>query len=253
MAELVDTSINTLQIIGDQNLIPTGCLAIFTSDTIPNGWLLCNGQAISRSIYKALFSIIGTTYGNGDGSSTFNLPDLRQKMPMGANTFALGVSGGSINHTHHLNHTHSSNHYHYSLSHNHYASHFHNAEHTHTADHTHSIGSHTHTATHNHSDKASENGNSWIGLAQYTAQVVTGHTHTVQTLSTTSSAAANSGNSGNPNNNTANFSMIGANNVVVSTNNNVEVSTNNITTGVNNIEFSSNNAPYLTINFIIKV
>ena len=43
------------------------------------GWLLCNGQAVSRTIYSELFATIGTTYGNGDGSTTFNVPDYRGK------------------------------------------------------------------------------------------------------------------------------------------------------------------------------
>ena len=50
----------------------------------PTGWTLCQGQAISRSTFGSLFTVIGTTYGAGDGSTTFNLPDLRGRVPMGA-------------------------------------------------------------------------------------------------------------------------------------------------------------------------
>ena len=57
--------------------IPTGMIAPFAMSTPPTGWLECNGATISRSTYAALFSAIGTTYGAGDGSSTFVLPDLR--------------------------------------------------------------------------------------------------------------------------------------------------------------------------------
>ena len=57
--------------------IPTGMIAPFAMSTPPTGWLECNGATISRSTYAALFSAIGTTYGAGDGSSTFLLPDLR--------------------------------------------------------------------------------------------------------------------------------------------------------------------------------
>ena len=53
----------------------------FGSDTIPDNWLLCNGQAISRTDYQELFNIIGITYGSGDGFTTFNLPDLQGKIP----------------------------------------------------------------------------------------------------------------------------------------------------------------------------
>jgi len=55
----------------------------------PNtGWLLCNGQAVSRTIYAALFQAIGTTWGAGDGSTTFNLPDMQEAAPVG-----VGASG----------------------------------------------------------------------------------------------------------------------------------------------------------------
>lgn len=56
---------------------PAGAVQPFAMSTPPTGWLKCNGQAISRTNYAALFSAIGTTYGTGDGSTTFNVPDLR--------------------------------------------------------------------------------------------------------------------------------------------------------------------------------
>lgn len=65
--------------------------------TSPSGWLLANGNAVSRSTYSALFTAIGTTYGTGDGSTTFNLPDLRSRMPMGAGTgLGLNASGTGV-------------------------------------------------------------------------------------------------------------------------------------------------------------
>lgn len=57
--------------------IPTGTIASFSITTPPTGWLVCDGSAVSRSTYAALFAVIGTTWGNGDGSTTFNLPDTR--------------------------------------------------------------------------------------------------------------------------------------------------------------------------------
>jgi microcystin-dependent protein len=57
-----------------------------TSNTVPHGFLLCNGSQISRTVYSRLFSVIGTTYGSGDGSTTFTLPDLRGAVPRGAGT-----------------------------------------------------------------------------------------------------------------------------------------------------------------------
>lgn len=58
-------------------MVPTGTVNPFAGSAEPAGWLLCYGQAISRTTYAALFAVIGTTYGVGDGSTTFNVPDLR--------------------------------------------------------------------------------------------------------------------------------------------------------------------------------
>ena len=54
-----------------------GVVLPFAGSAAPNGWLLCHGQAVSRTTYAHLFTVIGTTYGAGDGSTTFNVPDLR--------------------------------------------------------------------------------------------------------------------------------------------------------------------------------
>lgn len=59
-----------------QSTVPTGMLAPFPLAAVPTGWLACNGQAVSRTDYAALFTAIGTTYGAGDGTTTFNLPHL---------------------------------------------------------------------------------------------------------------------------------------------------------------------------------
>lgn len=62
----------------------------------PAGWLLCQGQEVDRAVFRALFEVVGTSYGQGDGVSTFNVPDLRQRMPMGAATPSrLGERGGA--------------------------------------------------------------------------------------------------------------------------------------------------------------
>lgn len=66
--------------------VPVGAVNMWVTGTAPSGWLLCQGQAVSRSTYSALFSVLGTTYGAGDASTTFNLPDLRGRVPMGAGT-----------------------------------------------------------------------------------------------------------------------------------------------------------------------
>jgi len=63
--------------------VPPGVIMMYGSNTPPSGWLECNGAAISRTTYSALFSVIGITYGAGDGSTTFNLPDLRGEFVRG--------------------------------------------------------------------------------------------------------------------------------------------------------------------------
>lgn len=82
-------------------IIPPGVTLPYAGTSAPNGWLLCYGQAVSRTTYSGLFAAIGTTYGSGDGSTTFNLPDCRGRMIGGkdnmggvaANRITAGVSG----------------------------------------------------------------------------------------------------------------------------------------------------------------
>jgi len=65
------------------------------AEEIPAGWLGCDGSAVSRTTYAALFAAIGTTFGVGDGSTTFNLPDSRKRATYGAGTgYAIGASDG---------------------------------------------------------------------------------------------------------------------------------------------------------------
>lgn len=72
---------------------PIGEIHAFGGSVVPSGYLLCNGQAVSRTEYSELFAVIGTAYGKGDNSTTFNVPDLREAVPKGA-----GLSGKSNNH-----------------------------------------------------------------------------------------------------------------------------------------------------------
>lgn len=72
--------------------MPTGTILAFGSTTVPSGYLRCNDQAVSRTTYAALFAVIGTTYGVGDGSTTFNVPDLRDRAPYGRDTFTIGTT-----------------------------------------------------------------------------------------------------------------------------------------------------------------
>lgn len=66
--------------------VPVGVMEAFAGSSAPTGWLLCDGTAVSRTTYSNLYSVIGTTYGVGDGSTTFGLPDMRGRVPMGAGT-----------------------------------------------------------------------------------------------------------------------------------------------------------------------
>ena len=72
-----------------------GVITAYAGADEPTGWLQCDGRAISRTTYAELFNVIGITYGAGDGSTTFNLPDLRDSFPVGAGTsYDVGDTGG---------------------------------------------------------------------------------------------------------------------------------------------------------------
>lgn len=84
--------------------VPVGTISMFAGAAAPTGYRLCDGTAVSRTTFSALFAAIGTTYGVGDGSTTFNLPNLQQRFPLGKATSGtgatLGGTGGAIDHTH---------------------------------------------------------------------------------------------------------------------------------------------------------
>ena len=88
--------------IASVNSVITGSIQMWPTASAPTGYLLCAGSAVSRSTYAALFAIIGTTFGVGDGTTTFNLPNYTNRMPYGT---TLGATGGSadaivVSHTH---------------------------------------------------------------------------------------------------------------------------------------------------------
>ena len=77
-------------------LLPAGIIAA-TGGTVATGWLECNGQAVNRTTYAALFAAIGTTYGAGNGSSTFNIPNFESKVLIGeSSAFSMGAGAGSF-------------------------------------------------------------------------------------------------------------------------------------------------------------
>lgn len=98
-----DTSTNATNDGNGNNIANTylpavvGAVVAFAGNTSPVGWLLCDGSAVSRTDYAALFSVIGTTYGAGDGSTTFNLPDLVDKFIEGSSTAGTVKSAGLPN------------------------------------------------------------------------------------------------------------------------------------------------------------
>lgn len=85
---------------------PSGELKMWSTASAPTGFLLCSGAAVSRTIYSALFAVIGTTFGAGDGTTTFNVPNFNNRMPIGAgDLYAVGATGGSkdaivVSHSH---------------------------------------------------------------------------------------------------------------------------------------------------------
>ena len=91
------TQLATTAFVGAESQIaaPTGSVYTFAGSTVPTGWLKCNGALLSRTTYASLFAVIGTTYGAGDGSTTFALPDLRGEFVRGADD-GRGVDAGRV-------------------------------------------------------------------------------------------------------------------------------------------------------------
>lgn len=100
-------SISDVVLSSSNSVNSTGMVTMWTTGTAPSGWLLCDGSAVSRSTYSSLFAVVGTTYGSGDGSTTFNVPDFTGRVAIAAGTgnasdataHALGDTGGTETHT----------------------------------------------------------------------------------------------------------------------------------------------------------
>lgn len=165
--------------VSDEIGLPVGAIMPYAGSTAPTGWLLCNGAAISRSTYADLYTVVGVTYGVGDGATTFNLPDLRQRFPLGkaasGTGSTLGSTGGAIDHTHT------------------------GPSHTHTGpSHMHTGPSHTHTGP-SHQHSISADGTGATGAPSATTEVQSGtgatvasatHTHTGPSHAHTGSTGA---------------------------------------------------------------
>lgn len=111
-AGVSDVAVVTPKKLMASSYTPSGCVMAFAGTSAPTGWLECNGSAVSRTTYLALFSAISTAYGIGDGSSTFNLPDMRGEFLRGwdhGRGVDYGRSSGSSQadelkaHSHNLN------------------------------------------------------------------------------------------------------------------------------------------------------
>jgi microcystin-dependent protein len=90
------TTSGTLNVT-DAALNPSGMVSPFAGSSAPSGWLLCDGSAVSRTTYATLFGVVSTTYGVGDGSTTFNLPNLQGEVPVGKKAAtSLGTATISI-------------------------------------------------------------------------------------------------------------------------------------------------------------
>jgi microcystin-dependent protein len=101
--KLTDDNINKMKQAINLNA-PAGVISMYGGSTAPSGWLLCDGSAVSRTTYARLFSAIGTKYGAGNGSTTFNLPNFKGRVPVGLdssqNEFnSLNKKGGEKTHT----------------------------------------------------------------------------------------------------------------------------------------------------------
>lgn len=143
---LINSELSTIQnliTLIQQTLLPSGSILPFGGNTAPSNALLCNGQEVSRATYSNLFDVIGTTYGSGNGSTTFNVPNLKGRALVGLDSTqtefnTLGKLGG----------------------------HKDTQQHTHIQDsHTHTQNSHNHTQdAHNHSVLYNGNPQRYIGL-----------------------------------------------------------------------------------------
>lgn len=139
--------------------LPSGAMTMYAGTAAPSGWLVCDGSPISRTTYAALYAVIGTSYGAGDGSTTFNLPNMQDRTVIGASsTKALASQGGTLD-----------------------------GNHTHTDAHTHTLSAHTHTFN----DGGHVHGSSSL-KAEITVTTGGVKINRVATLSWTSNSEANS-------------------------------------------------------------
>lgn len=125
------------------SITPVGVIRFFSGSVIPDGWLLCDGSTINRRAYNNLFNVIGTTYGSGNSNTTFTLPDMRGRIPIGVGS-GVGLTSRTLASTTGAETV--------TLSESNMASHTHTTTvGTQSANHTHTGTSGGHSAGHTHS------------------------------------------------------------------------------------------------------
>jgi microcystin-dependent protein len=146
-------------------LVPTGSINAWSTNTAPTGWQLCDGTAVSRTTYAALFAVIGETYGVGDGTTTFNLPNLKGRAIVGRDSAqtefdTLAETGGAKTHT---------------LTSAEIPVHLHTiSAYAHSVSQSDALGNHSHTIDHDHAASGSHS---------HTINIIDpGHSHTIDTL-----------------------------------------------------------------------
>ena len=157
------------------------------SSSIPTGWAHCNGQELSRTTYADLFAVLGTSWGSGDGSTTFNLPDTRNHYIMGDASGSVGAGPHTPQYSHHshpsntlaqkvnIPHTHTSTSGNTNVPHNHSV----NNSSTNNAPHNHNAATSANNMPHSHNGNTSNNGS---------------HTHQVATVDNSEVEASPNGN-----------------------------------------------------------
>lgn len=239
---------------GWDQILPTGAIIPFGGTVVPAGFLVANGQAVSRTDYAALFALIGTTFGSGDGSTTFNLPDLRQRMPLGKGDSGvgsvLGETGGSLNHTHTQ-----PSHRHTGPSHSHTNPNTSAAgSHFHTQGPTSTTGAHTHTNP--RTGNASVGGlNPDAGTSGLLSQTDATHSHGGSTVGPADPAhqhdhpQGNTGSAGAHSHSNPNTSTVSAH---IHTQGNTQPAGTGLTGAAGGEDTGSANPPYIVLHFLVR-